>query len=327
MGNLTKPCSRDDFPPGTVWLLNEHKLCVQELQKLKTMIDDLHRYIDLIHQRGQALFNAYNDRRKRLGDIRREISIISRKNHDAEQTIKRLRVELDDWKSKTSKMQEELAKGQAEYREMERKVEESREMNQNLVDTKERLNEEQQSLTAKLENLLADNKNLKTSLLDSERYREEFREISEYIAMLKRKQKELEGMIKRTKEDLNKARMEGVMPKTKYYAPKFNKDTKVNLDMSMWIVHNISKEERQPYKPELKPYQGPYQEPYQEPYKEPYEEPKYEAPKYEEPKYEEPTQAPYQPEPYKMEEKYEPEEQKYIDIPKYEEPPTDTDKY
>ena len=70
-------------------------------------------------------------------------------------------------------------------------------------------------------------RNLKTSLLDSERYREEFREISEYIAMLKRRQKELEDMIKRTKEDLNKARMEGVMPKTKYYAPKFNKDTKV----------------------------------------------------------------------------------------------------
>jgi len=341
--NLTKPCSRDDFPPGTVWLLNEHKLCVQELQKLKTMIDDLHRYIDLIHQRGQALFNAYNDLRKRLGDIRREISIIGRKNHDAEQTIKRLRVELDDWKSKTSKMQEELAKVQAEYREMERKVEESREMNQNLVNTKETLNQEQQTLTEKLENLLADNKNLKTSLLDSERYREEFREISEYIAMLKRRQKELEDMIKRTKEDLNKARMEGVMPKTKYYAPKFNKDTKVNLDMSMWIVHNISKEERQPYKPELKPYQEPYQEPYKEPYKEPYEEPKYEtpkyeepkyeepkyeAPKYEEPKYEEPTQEPYQPEPYKVEEKYEPkEEQKYIDIPKYEEPPTDTDKY
>ena len=37
-------------------------------------------------------------------------------------------------------------------------VEESREMNQNLVDTKERLNEEQQSLTAKLETLLSDNK-------------------------------------------------------------------------------------------------------------------------------------------------------------------------
>ena len=51
--------------------------------------------------------------------------------------------------------------------------------------------------------------------------------------MLKRKQKELEDLIKRTKEDLNKARMEGVMPKTKYYPPKFNKDTKVKK----FLVH------------------------------------------------------------------------------------------
>ena len=39
----TVECCRDDFPPGTQWLLAEHKHCVQELQKLKTMIDDLHR--------------------------------------------------------------------------------------------------------------------------------------------------------------------------------------------------------------------------------------------------------------------------------------------
>ena len=42
--NTTKPCHRGDFPPGTMWLLKEHKLCVQELQKLKTMIEDLHRF-------------------------------------------------------------------------------------------------------------------------------------------------------------------------------------------------------------------------------------------------------------------------------------------
>ena len=69
--------------------------------------------------------------------------------------------------------------------------------------------------------------------------------------MIKRKIKEVQAEIKKTKEDLNAARLEGVMPKTKYYAPKFNKDTKVNLDMSMWITHNISKEERKPYKPKI----------------------------------------------------------------------------
>ena len=154
-------------------------------------------------------------------------------------------------------------------------------------------------------------------MLDVERYREEFREVSEFVDMIKRKIKEVQAEIKKTKEELNAARLEGVMPKTKYYAPKFNKDTKVNLDMSMWITHNISKEEREPYKPKIEYYEQPYK-----PYKPTYEEPKYEepttkyvepsteAPKYEEPKYVEPTtEAP----------KYE--------EPKYEEPTTEEPKY
>ena len=174
-------------------------------------------------------------------------------------------------------------------------------------------------------------------MLDVERYREEFREVSEFVDMIKRKIKEVQAEIKKTKEELNAARLEGVMPKTKYYAPKFNKDTKVNLDMSMWITHNISKEEREPYKPKIeyyeqpyKPYKPTYEEPttkYVEPYTEApkYEEPKYvepttEAPKYEEPKYEEPsTEAPKYEEP-----KY---EEPTTEAPKYEEPTTEATKY
>merc|ERR1719192_1960038 len=321
--NTTKPCHRSDFPPGTMWLLKEHKLCVQELQKLKTMIEDLHRYIDLIHQRGQALFNAYNDMRKKLGDVRNEIAIIGRKNHDAEQTIKRLRVELEDWKSQNNKMQEELSQVKAQAEEMERKVEESKAENQQLTDTKEALVTEGRALTVKLDKLMALNKELKVSLLDVERYKEEFREVSEFVDMIKRKIKEVQAEIKKTKEELNAARLEGVMPKTKYYAPKFNKDTKVNLDMSMWITHNISKEEREPYKPKIEYYEQPYTT-YKPKYEEPkYETTKYEEPKYETPKYEEPaSEAPKYEEP-KYEEKYEEsdeseeeEEKKYIDVPK-----------
>ena len=174
------------------------------------------------------------------------------------------------------------------------------------------------------------------SLLDVERYKEEFREVSEFVDMIKRKIKEVQAEIKKTKEDLNAARLEGVMPKTKYYAPKFNKDTKVNLDMSMWITHNISKEEREPYKPKIEYYEQPYTT-YKPKYEEPtydttkYEEPKYETPKYEEPaseapkyetpKYEEPTtEAPKYEEP-----KYETPkvEEPASEAPKYEEPKTE----
>merc|ERR1712147_70886 len=142
-----------------------------------------------------------------------------------------------------------------------------------------------------------DNRNLKSSLLEAERYREEYREVAEILALLKRKKNEVAADIKKTKEDLQKARMEGAIPKAKKYAPKFNKDTKVNLDMSMWITHNYTKEEQEEYAPklELAPYEPPkyYPPKYEEPkYEEPkgFDGPKYEkAPKYEAPKYEETT--------------------------------------
>ena len=71
--------------------------------------------------------------------MRREISIIGRRNHDAEQTIKRLRViflilggflsfsfrrqvEMEDWKTKSNKMTMELNELKAQYKELENKV-------------------------------------------------------------------------------------------------------------------------------------------------------------------------------------------------------------
>merc|ERR1719369_1119586 len=209
----------------------------------------------------------------------------------------------------------ELNELQAQYKEMENKVKVSKETHQTLLRTKEDLTLKQQRLTAKLDQLTLDNRNLKSSLLDAERYKEEFREISEIIELLKKNMRDVQIEIEKTKEDLQRERLEGAMPKAKYHPPKYNKDTKVNLDMSMWITHNISKEESEPYEPKVKYYEettykayeppatykpatyAPYEPPSYKPepkYEEPkyeapkYEEPKYEAPKYEEPKYEEP---------------------------------------
>merc|ERR1712212_388207 len=274
--NTTQPCSRDDLPPGTMWLIREHKPCVLELQKLKTMIEDLHRYIDLIHQRGQALFNAYNELRKRLLDIRRELTIIGQRNHDAEQTINRLRKETDDWKTKTNKLQMELNQLKAQYKGMEIKVRASKVKSEELNKKKDELSKLQSTLTAQFTQLAAENRDLKTTLLDAERYKEELRDLLEVIV-------EIEAKIEKTRQELTKAkeklRMQLAMPSGRQGRPKINKDTKVNLDMSMWITHNITKEEAESYEPEIKYGVDPS-------YK--YEEPKYEEPKYEEPKYEEP---------------------------------------
>merc|ERR1712212_1183393 len=277
--NTTQPCSRDDLPPGTMWLIREHKLCVLELQKLKTMIEDLHRYIDLIHQLGQALFNAYNELRKRLLDIRRELTIIGQRNHDAEQTINRSRKETDDWKTKTNKLQMELNQLKAQYKGMEIKVRASKVKNEELNKKKDELSKLQSTLTAQFTQLAAENRDLKTILLDAERYKEELRDLLEVIAEIEAKIEKTRQELTKAKEELRKLRTQLAMPSGRQGRPKINKDTKVNLDMSMWITHNITKEEAESYEPEIKYGADPS-------YK--YEEPKYEEPKYEEPKYEEP---------------------------------------
>merc|ERR1711922_40791 len=127
--------------------------------------------------------------------------------------------------------------------------------------------------------------------------------------------------------ELRKARLGAAMPRSKTRGPKFNKDTKVNLDMSMWITHNVTKEEReQSYQPLLKYGEEPkpqYEQPkYEEPkYEEPkYEEPENEEPKYEEPKYEEPEEK-YNFKYEEPEEKYDEPEEKYEKVEeKYDEP-------
>ena len=65
---------------------------------------------------------------------------------------------MEDWKSKTLKMQDELNQVKAQYKEMERRVEANKETNVALTQQKEQLSAENQELSSRLEALLADNK-------------------------------------------------------------------------------------------------------------------------------------------------------------------------
>ena len=106
--NETKQCGPDHFPPGTRWLIAEHKKCVTQLEHLKNVIGDLHRWIDLIHERGQAMYHAFNELRKHLEDIQRQIRESHRQNHDNGQLNLRLKKEMEVWKERCRKVQIEL---------------------------------------------------------------------------------------------------------------------------------------------------------------------------------------------------------------------------
>merc|ERR1712126_604710 len=112
--------------------------------------------------------------------------------------------------------------------------------NEELSKKKDELTKVQDTLTAQLTN---ENRDLKTTLLDAERYKEELRDLLEVIADLEAKILKTRTDLDSAKEELRKLRIKLAMPDGKLGRPKFNKDTRVNLDMSMWIIHNVTKEE------------------------------------------------------------------------------------
>ena len=66
---------------GTKWLIDEHKKCLSDLEHLKGILADLHHWVDIIHERGQALYNAFNELKKHLEDLQRQIKDLHKEDH------------------------------------------------------------------------------------------------------------------------------------------------------------------------------------------------------------------------------------------------------
>lgn len=103
-------------------------------------------------------------------------------------------------------------------------------------------NKEQKSLTRRIGQMTAGNRELKGKLLDAEKVKELARAAQAKRVSLARGLTSTTGQIYQTKVDLQKCRIDLLNAKNRRPA-KYNKDTHVNLDMQMWITHNQTKEE------------------------------------------------------------------------------------
>merc|ERR1712212_1448718 len=55
---------------GSHWLIQEHRKCIAELNRLKAMISDLHKFIETLHAKGKELFSAYLKLKEKLDDLK-----------------------------------------------------------------------------------------------------------------------------------------------------------------------------------------------------------------------------------------------------------------
>lgn len=240
--NETQQCSSDHFPPGTRWLVKEHKKCLSEMEHLKSLLAELNRWIDLIHERGQALFSAFNELRKHLEDVQRQIKDLHRESHNYQVMMDRLKKELEEWKVKSRKLRTEVDSLKAKYAQLEREHGVMKEEYDHCQRDKEACKKEADNLNEKISQLTNGNRDLKTRLLHAERYKEMVEKAVERIKELEETIEKLKKEIYDTKAEYQKCRVDLLNAKNKK-GPKFNKDTHVNLDMQMWITHNKTKEE------------------------------------------------------------------------------------
>lgn len=259
-------CMHVNIISGLRWLVSEHKKCVGQLEHLKSAIADMHRWIDLIHERGEAMYKAFAELRSHLEDIQSRIEQLHRANHDDRETTERLKKELEDWKDKCRRVNVELEDVRARYEKMEK--EHSKMMYQFGRCQRETSGCKRVSngLGERLDTLEAEARELQGRLMDAERYREMVSRANVRIRQLLAEIERLGFEIGESKKALVKCHVEVVNAKS-YKPPGFNKDTHVNLDMQMWITHNQTREKAK-YAPLIQYNESPQHKPrYETPYK------------------------------------------------------------
>ncbi len=232
---------------GVQWLVSEHKKCLSQLEHLRNSIADLHRWIDLINERGEAMYRAFAELRAHLQDIQKRIDQLHRANHDDRELAEKLRRELNEWQERCRKTNVELEDVRARYEKM---AAEQKKMTAELSQCTAAGSEcrrEGAALEDRIDVATAQGRDLRRKLMDEERYREMVARANAKIAEQSAAAAKLEAEIAAARNDLQQCRVDVINAKH-YKPPGYNRDTHVNLDMQMWVTHNQTAEEK-PYAP------------------------------------------------------------------------------
>merc|ERR1712064_151675 len=224
--NETKRCSSEDFPPGTQWLISEHKKCLDELEHLKGLLNDVHHWIDVMHERGQSLFGAFNELEKTFGRHAKTMQDLHKQSHSYQVMMERMKKELEEWREKARELRTSVDSLKAKYEQLSREHEKMKEVYAQCEASRDTCMQEQKKLSQKVSNLVAGNRELKGQLLEAERDKD----------------------LVDTRNAFHQCKVD-ILNAKNIKAPTYDKDTHVNLDMQMWITHNQTKVEYSTYAP------------------------------------------------------------------------------
>jgi len=240
MKNITKHCTPHDFPFGTHWLIQEHRKCIAELNRLKSMISDLHKFIETLHTKGKELFGAYQKLKKKLDDLKVTLEKMKADGEHSQEVLKHLKEEVEEWRAKARDLQVELDEIRSKYHDLQNEDHELQLKNTQMKSDINVIQKENEGMEQRIEKIILENDDLKKRILEYEHIKEKLGERRQTKAKLENKVDRLEEYLNKIKDDLAEQRINNL--KNNIPDEEDNeiesKDTHVDLSMEMYIVHN-----------------------------------------------------------------------------------------
>merc|ERR1711970_430781 len=227
MKNITKHCTPHDFPFGTHWLIQEHRKCIAELNRLKAMISDL-------------------DKLKVDGEHQQEV-------------LKQLKADIEEWKTKARDLQTQLDELKAKFHDPQSEEHELALKSTQLTNDVNVLSKENEGIEMKTEKLARENEELRRRITESEHMKEKVELLRADKNHVETKLDRMKEYLEKLKDDLAEERIKNLKAKIPEADKAIDlKDTHVDLSMEMFITHNKTNLYKPTYAPIYYSTEKPY---------------------------------------------------------------------
>merc|ERR1711915_447770 len=248
--NITNHCTPHDFPEGTHWLIQEHRKCIAELNRLKAMIADLSKFIETIHVKGKELYAAYVKLKMKLDELTIQLDKLKVEGEHQQELLIKVKDEIEEWKSKARDLQVQLDELKSKYHDLEAEQNELTLKNEQLVTEINVITKENEGIEKKIEKLKRDNEDLRRKVLEAEHVKSDIVDAKAEKAKLERTLDKLKDKLEQIRDDLAECKIKKLAKQVYIDDNEYeNKDTHVDLSMEMLITHNKTSL----YKPTIKP--------------------------------------------------------------------------
>merc|ERR1739838_1127676 len=259
MKNITKHCTPHDFPFGTHWLIQEHRKCIAELNRLKAMISDLHKFIETLHAKGKELFSAYLKLKEKLDKLKVTLDKLKVDGEHQQEILQKLKDEIEEWKTKARDLQTQLDELKAKFHDLQSEEHDLTLKNTQLTNDVNVLSKENEGIEMKIEKIARENEELRRRITESEHTKEK-------VELLRADKNKVESKLDRMKEYLEKLKDDPAEQRIKNLKSKIPeadkaidlKDTHVDLSMEMFITHNKTNLYKPTYAPIYYSTEKPY---------------------------------------------------------------------